>query len=708
MKKVLNSTLSAPVNKAIAATEEYARRTGRPTVTCYMFLFVAAKMSLISCISEEEGTAIAAEAGLVPDMPLESVIDTVSAVAMGSSRKARIEHVIGAIIASCGVPRSVSANLRQGLEAYITSWDRLCDTHSAKETPQEFRILNGCCTPIHALPLDRFIYARPELENEVMTGMFFKLIVLVGEPGVGKRTIIDKLVSDKSLDKLVVRLDQTRVQRGCRLRGDFEDRMYELVGDILRADATLVIPNFTYVEEAGIAPSNSFPSLSAILCHAAQMSARIIMTMSERRWQHLKEAYLPIRNHVHVIKVEPLDEEASTSIVAHNLCRQYKTEDIPKTYMPVAGKIVRLAKRYLPAEAMPGAALRLASESVIRSSQKQRIITTDDVTDSVAKLTNIPTGKIDEDEMKVLANLSEKLKARVMNQDEAVNAVTASVKRNRAGFGEPHRPSGSFIFLGPTGVGKTELAKALADTIFGGTMVRIDMSEYSEQHSVSKLIGSPPGYIGYNEGGRLVNELRKNPYCIVLFDEIEKAHPNVWNVLLQIFEEGCLTDGRGNKADCTHAIFIMTSNTGSRNFEKEERIGFKQEHEDSEKRTKNIKDKVQKALKKNFPPEFINRLDGVIIFNALHKDVFTGIASKMLNDLEIRIKDTVKLHWKPGVEKLLAEKGFSEEYGAREMRRVLRSGIEDPLVDFVLKKAPKSVMIAAKNQEFVFKELLNG
>ncbi len=281
------------------------------------------------------------------------------------------------------------------------------------------------------------------------------------------------------------------------------------------------------------------------------------------------------------------------------------------------------------------------------------------------------------------------LHERVIGQSEAVTAIAKAIRRGRVGLKDPKRPVGSFIFLGPTGVGKTELCKALAEAMFGdeNAMLRLDMSEYMEKHTVSKLIGSPPGYVGFEEGGQLTEKVRRKPYSVVLFDEIEKAHPDVFNMLLQILEDGRLTDSQGRTVDFKNTIIIMTSNVGARLItEKQSSLGFNSENENAEEsEKKDIKELVTGELRKVFRPEFLNRVDDIIVFNKLNKDEIKQIAVKMLKTLENRLdKMNIKISFTDNAISEIADKGFDENYGARPLRRAIQNEIEDPLSEQML------------------------
>ena len=316
-------------------------------------------------------------------------------------------------------------------------------------------------------------------------------------------------------------------------------------------------------------------------------------------------------------------------------------------------------------------------------------VTAEDIAKIVSEWTGIPVVQLTKEESERLLNMENVLHERVIGQSEAVTAIAKAIRRGRVGLKDPKRPVGSFIFLGPTGVGKTELCKALAEAMFGdeNAMLRLDMSEYMEKHTVSKLIGSPPGYVGFEEGGQLTEKVRRKPYSVVLFDEIEKAHPDVFNMLLQILEDGRLTDSQGRTVDFKNTIIIMTSNVGARLItEKQSSLGFNSENENAEEsEKKDIKELVTGELRKVFRPEFLNRVDDIIVFNKLNKDEIKQIAVKMLKTLENRLdKMNIKISFTDNAVSEIADKGFDENYGARPLRRAIQNEIEDPLSEQML------------------------
>lgn len=333
--------------------------------------------------------------------------------------------------------------------------------------------------------------------------------------------------------------------------------------------------------------------------------------------------------------------------------------------------------------------LERAHEKELSAEEKSEIIITeDDVAGIVSTWTKVPVSKLTESESSRLLKLESILHKRVVSQDEAVKAVSKAIRRGRAGLKDPKRPIGSFMFLGPTGVGKTELSKALAEAMFGdeNSLIRVDMSEYMEKHSVSKMIGSPPGYVGFDEGGQLVEQIRKNPYSVVLFDEIEKAHPDVFNMLLQLLDDGMLTDSKGRKVNFKNTIVILTSNVGAREIMDPKRLGFSAV-EDAESDHKNMKDKVMEEVKRTFKPEFINRIDDIIVFRALSKEDIKNISSIMLKTLKLRVKEQMDINLTYGdkLKSFIFDKGYDKKFGARPLRRTIQTEVEDELADALLR-----------------------
>lgn len=319
--------------------------------------------------------------------------------------------------------------------------------------------------------------------------------------------------------------------------------------------------------------------------------------------------------------------------------------------------------------------------------QEQMLVTEEDVADVVSVWTKIPVSKITQTESQRLLKLEEILHKRVVGQNEAVETVAKAIRRGRVGLKDPKRPIGSFLFLGPTGVGKTELSKALAEAMFGNenAIIRVDMSEYMEKHSVSKMIGSPPGYVGFEEGGQLSEQVRKNPYSVILFDEIEKAHPDVFNVLLQVLDDGRITDSQGRTVDFKNTIIIMTSNAGAQRIVDPKKLGFSNV-ENAESEHKDMKNNVMEEIKRMFKPEFLNRIDDIIVFRALSKEDVKGIAALMLKELKNRLAKQmdITLTYGDTVKNFIFEKGYDKKYGARPLKRAIQNNIEDSLAEDIL------------------------
>jgi ATP-dependent Clp protease ATP-binding subunit ClpB len=326
----------------------------------------------------------------------------------------------------------------------------------------------------------------------------------------------------------------------------------------------------------------------------------------------------------------------------------------------------------------------------------------EDIAEIVSKWTGIPVGRLMEGEANKLVRMEEELKQRVVGQDEAIRLISNAIRRSRVGIADPNRPVGSFIFMGPTGVGKTELARSLADFLFNdeNTLVRIDMSEYMERHSVARLIGAPPGYVGYEEGGQLTEIVRRKPYSVILFDEIEKAHPDVFNILLQILDDGRLTDGQGRVVNFKNSILIMTSNIGSQWI-----------YEMNEENRESVMQKVNDSLREHFKPEFLNRIDEIIIFNNLDKEQIIKIVDIQLNILKERLQGKkIGLKVTTKVKEFLAEKGYDPHYGARPLKRTIQRYIQDPLalqiLEGIFKEGDKlETDLDDKSEKIIFKKI---
>ena len=335
-------------------------------------------------------------------------------------------------------------------------------------------------------------------------------------------------------------------------------------------------------------------------------------------------------------------------------------------------------------------------------------VTEEEIAKIISRWTGIPVSKLSESERQKTLNLDEQLHKRVIGQDEGVTKVTEAIIRSKAGIKDPTKPIGSFLFLGPTGVGKTEISKALAEAVFGNeqAMIRVDMSEYMEKHSVSKMIGSPPGYVGHEDGGQLSEKVRRNPYSVILFDEIEKAHPDVFNILLQVLDDGHITDSQGRKVDFKNTIIIMTSNAGAQSIVEPKKLGFASS-DDEKQNYERMKNSVMEEVRRIFKPEFLNRIDETIVFRSLNKNDMKQIVTLMLKDLTDRCKSQmdITLHVRDSVKNYIVEKAYEPKYGARPLRRKIQNEIEDQLAEEILDgkvKKGDEVIVTTKKNAVVF------
>lgn len=603
---------------------------------------------------------------------------------------------------------------------------------------------------------------------------------LVGEPGVGKTAIVEGLaqriissmVPESVKNKRVVVLDLSGMVAGSKYRGEFEERIRNVINEVRSNQGILLFIDELHTiigaggAEGALDASNILkPSLSR-----GEIQLIGATTLEEYRKYIEKDAALE-RRFQPVTVEEPSEEE--TIEILKGLRPYYEKHHGVVIEDSALEAAVKMSERYINDRFLPDKAIDIIDEAASkvrlggyrmapevdamevelheiqkdkekavkqadlslakelqarqreieteiskykekeerRNKRKKISVTEASVADIISDWTKIPVQRLTEGETKRLARLEKELHKRVIGQEEAVKAVAQAVKRGRVGLKDPNRPIGSFLFLGPTGVGKTELSKALAEAVFGSeqAMIRVDMSEYMEKHSVSKLIGSPPGYVGYDEGGQFSEKVRRNPYSVLLFDEIEKAHPDVFNILLQVLDDGHITDAHGRKVDFKQTIIIMTSNAGAQAIIEPKKLGFLSNN-DEKQDYERMKSGVMEEVRRLFKPEFLNRIDEIMVFHPLNKTHIKKIVNIMLKTLEKRCKEQLDIQLKitESVRDFLAEAGFDSKYGARPLRRAIQTKLEDPMANALLEgtiKRGDTVRIQLHQKEIRFTPL---
>ena len=517
--------------------------------------------------------------------------------------------------------------------------------------------------------------------------------VLIGEPGVGKTAVAEGIAAyiagsdapDSMAGKRLVALDLPALLAGTKYRGDFEERVKAVLKDVKKAgDVILFIDEMHTMIGAGSA-EGAIDAANILKPALGRGEVQIIgATTPEEYRRHIeKDAALERRfQPVKIAEPSRSDSLKMLGAVRQGLEKHHgvKISDAALT------AAVDLSVRYINDRFLPDKAIDLADEAAahIRVSGGG-LVTAEDIAAVVSLWTGIPVANLSADETKRLRNMESILHRRVIGQNEAVTAVSRAIRRGRVGLSDPNRPIGSFLFLGPTGVGKTELCRALAEAVFGESeaMIRLDMSEYMEKHAVSKLIGSPPGYVGYEDGGQLTERVRRKPWSVVLFDEIEKAHEDVWGILLQIMDDGRLTDSAGRVVSFRNTIIVMTSNVGAKSIsDGRPRMGFTPDGGDE---AQLMRARINEELRRTFKPEFLNRIDETIVFRRLSRAEIRSIAERMLLTVAERFKALgMTLSVPDQVVDFLAERGYDEKYGARPLRRAIRSMIEDKAAELML------------------------
>ena len=521
--------------------------------------------------------------------------------------------------------------------------------------------------------------------------------VLVGEPGVGKTAVAEGLALCVSRgqapaelrDKRIVSLDIPALLAGTKYRGDFEERVKSVLRDVRRAgDVILFIDELHTIIGAGSA-EGAIDAANILKPALGRGEVQIIGATTPEEYRRHIEKDAALERRFQPIKVTEPDKEHTMEMLQSLRPALEKHHGVSLSPEALEAAYA-LSVRYINDRYLPDKAIDLLDEAAaaVHVEGLRREVEASDVAGVVALWTEIPVCSLDESESQRLKALEEQLKKRIIGQDEAVSAVARAIRRSRVGLKDPRRPVGSFLFLGPTGVGKTELCRALAATVYGdeNAVIRLDMSEYMEKHSVSRLIGSPPGYVGYEDGGQLTEKVRRKPWSVVLFDEIEKAHEDVWSILLQIMDDGHLTDATGRRVDFSNTVIVMTSNIGAKAItENRPPLGFADgggQGEDTMSR------RVMEELRSTFKPEFLNRVDETIVFHRLSQEHMFAITQTMLRQLKERfLALDIQLAVPEEAARWLARKGYDDKFGARPLRRTLEHWIEDAAAELLLEGA---------------------
>ena len=576
-------------------------------------------------------------------------------------------------------------------------------------------------------------------------------------------------------DKQVFSMDISGMVAGAKYRGDFEERIKKALGEVRKmGNIILFIDEIHTIVGAGSA-EGAIDAANILKPMLARGEVQIIGTTTIEEYRKYIEKDSALERRFSPINV-PEPSKNDTVEILKGLRDRYEAHHNVKITDEAINAAVELSVRYMNDRFLPDKAIDLIDEAAskerlraytepellkklekeldkiqkdkdeaIRSQKFEKAaelrdkefeitekkekeeekwkykntktmitITEENIAQIISNSTGIPTDKITKNENEKLKNLENRLHERVIGQNEAVESVAKAIRRGRVGLKDPNRPIGSFLFLGPTGVGKTELSKAVAEALFGGEkdLVRIDMSEYMESHSVSKLIGSPPGYVGFEEGGQLTEKIRRKPYAVILLDEVEKAHPDVMNILLQILDDGRLTDSNGRTVDFKNTVIIMTSNIGARLITEKKNLGFSN-NSDSEKDYENTKKDVMAELKKEFRPEFINRIDEIIVFHKLSDDEIKQIIELMLKQVENRLqKQKINIKIDESVKELIAKQGINRSFGARPLRRTIQSLVEDSLADIILENKASNkeqkYILFVENEKVICKNSKNA
>ena len=582
------------------------------------------------------------------------------------------------------------------------------------------------------------------------------------------QSLVNGNVPDIVADKRLVSLDMSGLVAKSKYRGEFEDRIKKVINEVETAGNVLLFIDELHTIIGAGGAEGALDASNILKPALARGDVQVIGATTIEEYRKYIEKDAALERRFQPVQVEEPTEEESIEILK-GLRKLYEKHHHVQITDEGVEASVRLSARYVNDRFLPDKAIDLMDEAAARarlgmmhgsddmmqlnrkihqteldmehalqegdiekartlketrenlqasreklekknrrvSKNKVPVVGENEIADVVAGWTKIPVSRLTESEASRLQKLEETLHKRVIGQEEAVSAVSKAVRRGRVGLKDPKRPIGSFLFLGPTGVGKTEVSKALAEAVFGNeeSMIRVDMSEYMEKHSVSKMIGSPPGYVGHEDGGQLSEKVRRNPFSVILFDEIEKAHPDVFNILLQVLDDGHITDSQGRKVDFKNTIIIMTSNAGAQSIIEPKKLGFGAK-EDEKQDHERMKASVMEEVKRIFKPEFLNRIDETIVFRALNKDDMKKIIGIMVRDLQKRCKEQLQIDLvvREAAKEFIVEKAYDRKYGARPLRRKLQDEVEDRLADALIRgeiHTGDRVIVTTKNKEII-------
>ena len=582
------------------------------------------------------------------------------------------------------------------------------------------------------------------------------------------QSLVNGNVPDIVADKRLVSLDMSGLVAKSKYRGEFEDRIKKVINEVETAGNVLLFIDELHTIIGAGGAEGALDASNILKPALARGDVQVIGATTIEEYRKYIEKDAALERRFQPVQVEEPTEEESIEILK-GLRKLYEKHHHVQITDEGVEASVRLSARYVNDRFLPDKAIDLMDEAAAKarlgmmhgsdemmqlnreihqteldmehalqegdiekartlketrenlqasreklekknrrvSKNKVPVVGENEIADVVAGWTKIPVSRLTESEASRLQKLEETLHKRVIGQEEAVSAVSKAVRRGRVGLKDPKRPIGSFLFLGPTGVGKTEVSKALAEAVFGNeeSMIRVDMSEYMEKHSVSKMIGSPPGYVGHEDGGQLSEKVRRNPFSVILFDEIEKAHPDVFNILLQVLDDGHITDSQGRKVDFKNTIIIMTSNAGAQSIIESKKLGFGAK-EDEKQDHERMKASVMEEVKRIFKPEFLNRIDETIVFRALNKDDMKKIIGIMVRDLQKRCKEQIQIDLvvREAAKESIVEKAYDRKYGARPLRRKLQDEVEDRLADALIRgeiHAKDRVIVTTKNKEII-------